>query len=291
MLNASDSIMAKDNFERMAQDVGVSVDSYHTDNGIFKSRKYVEALRKQDQTIRYSGVGAKWQNGAAEGAIRIVVSKARTMMIHAALHWPDAEDPALWPMALTHAAYLYNHTPNPQTGQSPMEIFTQTVSDGLALRNTHTWGCPAYVLEPKLTEAGGKIPKWQPRSRRGQFLGVSPLHAESVGLILNRKSGYVSPQYHVVYDDWFETVYADGEDPPPEWEHLCTFQRFEIHFDEEAPPPLLTDDWLTPQEAEANRQKRRSQTYQQGRRMWQEVGSRETREDFNYEAPPSATPS
>ena len=202
-LNASDSIMAKDNFERMAQEVGVSIDSYHTDNGIFKSRKYVEALRKQDQTIRYSGVGAKWQNGAAEGAIRIVVSKARTMMIHAALHWPDAEDPTLWPMALTHAAYLYNHTPNPQTGQSPMEIFTQTVSDGLALRNTHTWGCPAYVLELRLTEAGGKIPKWQPRSWRWQYLGVSPVHAESVGLIRNLKSGYISPQFHVVYNDWF----------------------------------------------------------------------------------------
>ena len=104
-------------------------------------------------------------------------------MIHAALHWPDVEDPSLWPMTLSHATYLYNYTPNLDTGQSPMELFSGTVSDGLALPNTHTWGCPAYVLEPKLTEAGGKIPKWQPRSCHGQFLGVFLVHAESVGLV------------------------------------------------------------------------------------------------------------
>ena len=44
------------------------------------------------QDIRYSGVGAKWQNGVAESAIGLIVSRARTMMIHAALHWPEVED-------------------------------------------------------------------------------------------------------------------------------------------------------------------------------------------------------
>ena len=74
-LNAADSIMAKDSFERVAQQYGVSIDSYHTDNGIFKSARYVESLHAHGQSIRYSGVGPKWQNGVAEGAIRIVVSK------------------------------------------------------------------------------------------------------------------------------------------------------------------------------------------------------------------------
>ena len=77
------------------------------------------------QDIRYSGVGAKWQNGVAEGGIRIVVSKARTMMIHAALHWPEMENEELWPMALSHAVYLYNNTPNELTGIAPIEIFTK----------------------------------------------------------------------------------------------------------------------------------------------------------------------
>ena len=69
----------------------MKIDSYQTDNGIFKSQRYVEAIKQEEQTIRYSGVGAKWQNGVAEGAIRIVVSKARTCItegIHRPLKGP-----------------------------------------------------------------------------------------------------------------------------------------------------------------------------------------------------------
>lgn len=91
-LGATDSINAKTSFERMARDVGVDVDQYHTDNGIYTCQAYVQELVNSEQSIRYSGVGAKWQAGAAEGAIRIVVSKARTLMIHAALHCPEEED-------------------------------------------------------------------------------------------------------------------------------------------------------------------------------------------------------
>ena len=80
-LNATDSINAKTSFERMARDVGVNIEEYHTDNGIYACQAYVKELADNDQHIRYSGVGAKWQAGAAEGAIRIVVTKARTLMI------------------------------------------------------------------------------------------------------------------------------------------------------------------------------------------------------------------
>jgi hypothetical protein len=84
------------------------------------------------------------------------------MMIHANLHWPEMKDKALWPMALAHAAFVYNNTPNSSSGIVPIEIFSRTHSDGQVIRNLHTWGRPAYVLEPKLTQAGGKIPKWNP---------------------------------------------------------------------------------------------------------------------------------
>ena len=136
-------------------------------------------------------------------------------MIHAALYWPEADDKALWSLCVLHAAYLYNHTPNRESGIAPIEILTLTKSDFQALRNAHTWGSPVYILEPRLTQAGGKIPKWLPRSRRGQYLGVSPVHAENVPLVKNLRTGYLSPAYLVVHDDLFETVYApDG--PPPE---------------------------------------------------------------------------
>ena len=258
-LNSSDTINAKTSFERTLLEMGVSVDGYHTDNGVFKSHAFTRELAQNYQKIRFSGVGAKWQNGVAENAIKIVVSKARTMMIHAQLMWPEAKDESLWPLAVSHAAYLYNHTPNEHSGVAPIEVMSGSVNDGRALMNAKPWGCPAYVLEPKLTSAGGKIPKWKPRSRRGQYVGISPVHAETVSLIRNLNTGYISPQFHIVFDDKFETVYADEDEPPPAWDDMCIFQRFETVFDENVTPPPLAEEWLTPEEAAQQRAKRQIQ--------------------------------
>ena len=286
-MNATDTINAKHEFERYCHEMGVTVDSYHTDNGIYKSKAFTEELVNNFQSIRFSGVGAKWQNGAAEGAIRILVSKARTMMIHAAIHWPDAKDESLWPMALAHAAYVYNHTPNATSGIAPMEIFSRTQGDGQALRNLHTWGCPTYVLEPKLTEAGGKIPKWKPRSRRGQYMGNSPVHADTIALIRNLKTGYISPQYHVVFDDSFEMVYADEDTTPDAWENLCIFNKFQAEFEQSVTPPKLSAEWLSPEELASDKSRQESCN---GRRLYQDMHSKEIAEDLKYKAPISSSP-
>lgn len=55
-LNAADSIVAKENFERDLSHMGVTVQSYHTDNGIYKSKAYTEELVSKSQSIRFSGV-------------------------------------------------------------------------------------------------------------------------------------------------------------------------------------------------------------------------------------------
>ena len=44
------------------------------------------------------------------------------------------------------------------------------------LLNAHTWLCPVYVLEPKMHNSQ-KIPKMDHRLRQGQYMGVSPMHA------------------------------------------------------------------------------------------------------------------
>jgi oligoribonuclease (3'-5' exoribonuclease) len=33
------------------------------------------------------------------------------MLLHAAIHWPEAADAQLWPMAVQHAVWLHNHVP------------------------------------------------------------------------------------------------------------------------------------------------------------------------------------
>ena len=146
------------------------------------------------------------------------------MMVHTALHWPDIDDKSMWPFAVSYAAHLYNHTPNRDSGKSPAEVFQRSKHSHQALKHAHPWGCPVYVLEPSLTQSGGKIPKWQPRSRRAQFVGVSPDHAENVAMVKNLTTGFVSPQYHLVFDDWFETVYA-GDQEPDTWKELCLYDK------------------------------------------------------------------
>ena len=74
------------------------------------------------------------------------------------------------------------------------------------LRNCHIWGCPTYVLEPKLHKPGVKMPKWAPRSRRGVNTGFRKMNSTQVGLVLNLLTGSILPQYHVVFDDMLSTV-------------------------------------------------------------------------------------
>jgi hypothetical protein len=44
------------------------------------------------------------------------------------------------------------------------------------------------------------------RARRSFYLGQSPSHSSSVGLVLSLKTGHISPQWHCVFDDLFSTV-------------------------------------------------------------------------------------
>ena len=136
------------------------------------------------QVIRFAGVGSHHQNGHAEVHIGIVMSMARTIMLHAAIHWPDMADPCLWPMAVHHAAYLFNHLPDPATGFSPCDLFSRTRYPLKNLHNMHVWGCPVYVLEKSLAD-GKKIPRWKPRSVRCVYMGTSPDHATNVPLVLD----------------------------------------------------------------------------------------------------------
>ena len=124
-------------------------------------------------------------------------------------------------MSVNHAVYLCNILPAEETGMSADELFSRTTSNHSEILILQPWGCPAYVLMPTLQD-GKKIPKWQPRSRRGQFVGWSPMHASSVGLIRNLMTGRLSPQFHVVFDPWFETVVENGEVPPEMWDVLMT---------------------------------------------------------------------
>jgi Integrase core domain. len=255
--SSSETIRAKQNFEQMALGHGVLVTDYLTDNGIFNKTKFVEHLRVHNQRIQYCGVNAHHKNGVAERAIRTVSEIARALLLHAAAHWPAGVDGSLWPMAVDYACHLYNTLPN-SLGTCPADLFTGAISPRHKLRDLHVWGCPVYVLDPTLQQ-GKKLPRWQPRSRRGVFLGYSPHHSSDVPLVLNLQTGSISPQYHVVFDDSFssvESIRADS-DPPDFW-NAVDLDAFTVRIPldpSDSDASLLPDDWLTPHELEEKRRR------------------------------------
>ena len=63
----------------------------------------------------------------------------------------------------------------------------------------HTWGCPVFFLGSPLQGGPARLPKWEPISRNGLYLGHYPFRYGSVYLVLNTRTGQVSPQYHMVF--------------------------------------------------------------------------------------------
>jgi hypothetical protein len=206
-LRSGETIVSKRAFERFATRHGVKIKHYRADNQPFGSQEFRESIDLSFQTLTFSGSGAHHQNGVAERAIQTTTKWARAMLLHHILHWPEAANLELWPFAFEHAVYLWNHIPRKDIKLSPIELFTGAKAGDVAahLARMHVWGCPTYVLDPKL-QNGDSLPKWDPRVRRGVFLGYSDQHSSTVGLILNIDTGYVTTQFHCVYDDLYTTV-------------------------------------------------------------------------------------
>jgi hypothetical protein len=128
-LTTHETLKGKEKYELMCQDLGIVVQSFLSDNGsAFSSKEFAAHLSKFEQVIRFSGTGAHHHNGCAERAIQSIMSIARTMMWHSAIHWPDVADSCLWPMAVQHAVFLCNHMPNEHTG-IPLMTYS-LVADG-----------------------------------------------------------------------------------------------------------------------------------------------------------------
>ncbi len=264
------TLYAKQQFEDfMFVSQRVFVKHYHSDQGSnFTDEKFAADCASKIQTQSFSGTGAKFENGAAERAVQTVFWMARSMMLHCALRW-DLEgcaDPSLWPQALLHAVWLYNRTPKIDTCVSPLELLTSRRDDHHDLLRTKVWGCPSFVLDPILQD-GKKLPKFSRRTRVGQFMGFSENHSTLVGQIRNLKSGSITNQYHVVYDEKFESVIGLAVNTHAEDLEVYTQKLWELLFDTEyardfySEPvvsattgeleydvPVLDDEWLTEQE-------------------------------------------
>jgi hypothetical protein len=160
---------------------------------------------------------------------------------------------------MKHAQFLINHVPA-MNNVCPMDLILRTTVPRDHLKSVHVWGSPCFVLDPKLQD-GNKVPKFDPRSRQGLNVGWSPRHASTVPLVLNLTTGNISPQFHVVFDDWFTTVSSTAERDEAEpidgdtWTNLLmSDDRMQVAFDD-TDPVAVDDEWLTEMERLERHQK------------------------------------
>ena len=171
--------------------------------------------------MSYCGVGAHHQNAVVESRIKHVCYGGRTILLHAKRKWPDVISTILWPYAVQAIIERHNRLALDDDGKSPLEKFTG-LHDDMLPTTFHTWGCPVYILDAANQSGAIGTPKWEPRSHTGIYLSHSPCHAGSVSLVINLKTGIVSPQFHVIYNNKFATVpYLSSAEPPPNWVALC----------------------------------------------------------------------
>jgi hypothetical protein len=171
-----------------------------------------------------SGIGAHHQNGIAEKKVRDIQENARTMMLHAAINWAMAMSVSLWPYAIRVSVDVMNGAPRVDNSKIlPIEKFTSTVQQP-RLKDYHTFGCPVYVLS-KPRQTGKAQSKWLSRARLGIYLGMSPKHARSIALVLNTRTGLVSPQWLVKFVDKFTSVLRTSDVTHGHWKGMAGFLK------------------------------------------------------------------
>jgi transposase InsO family protein len=231
-LNSAQTVKAKQAFETEAKRHGVTIKHYHADNGLFRTKLFMEDIAKKGQTTSFAGVGAHHQNGIAEKRIGDQQRKATTLLLHAQRRWPDAINTDLRPYAIRCANETRNTCPTKASNISPLNRFCQS-DKRPPYRHQHHFGCPVYVLNKDIQD-GKKERKWTDRTRIGINLGPSPRHASAVALILNLNTGLVSPQFHCQYDDLFESTTGSQARsiPRSHWQVKCGFSPQDITEDE-----------------------------------------------------------
>jgi hypothetical protein len=223
--SAEETLKSKMLFERNAYDQGIKIESYHSDNGIFKSKAWQDHCYTNRQGLTFAGVNAHHQNGKTERRIRELQDMARTMLIHAKHRWPSAITANLWPYAIRMANDVLNSTPSSKfpDGRIPMSSFSKA---NVTTNPVHwqPFGCPVYVLS-SAKQTTGIQNKWAERSKVGIYLGRSPQHAQSVALVLNLDTGLVSPQFHVTFDPTFQTMRKQLQNnlPLSQWQYKAGF--------------------------------------------------------------------
>ena len=194
---------------------GVSIKTYHTDNLRFNDNNFKGDCIKGVHSLTYCDIGAHHQNKIVK-KIKLGCYSARTVLLHTNRKQSDVISASLWPYTIQTMVERHNRLSLNTDGQIPIENFVNIDHD-IDPTIFHIWGFPLYIIT-KSNQGATRTPKWETRSRTGIYLGYSPCHTSTVALVLNLRTGYISPQFHVFFDEKLSTApYMTLFDPSPNW--------------------------------------------------------------------------
>ena len=83
-------------------------------------------------------------------------------------------------------------------------------------------------------------------------MGFSPHHSTLVPRVLNFTTGSITPQFHVVFDDSFSSGHSSSLKDTSIWNQLLSSPNAKVQVDlDEGDDQMLSDEWLTSEEATA----------------------------------------
>jgi hypothetical protein len=201
---ALETIKSSLQMEAMAREEGFCIKAYHSDNGIFTSPEFKNHCAQYNQKYSFGGVGAKHQNGVAERNIKTVAQWARANMLHLATHWPQHANSTYWPQAINYAVWVFNRLPNMEFGIAPNKNLVRCLlSTHQAILFTCLWVpslCTQRITSrwKENTKMESLHTSWSiPGFLRSAFLS---------GSFSPQATGHISPQFHIIFDDKFETI-------------------------------------------------------------------------------------
>ena len=201
---ATELVKSKTEFEQFSARYNVKIQNIRADNGVYSAQLFKDACLKQQQNLTFCAVGAHWQNGIAERFIGMITQHARTILLHAMAKWPDVVTEVFWTYALQHAVIFHNSSIRKEKTKTPFEAFTGETPPWHE-SDFRVFGSPTYILQKELQD-GSSVGRWKPRAWPGVYIGTSTCHSIAIPLIYNPRTTHVTPQFHVIFEEYFHTV-------------------------------------------------------------------------------------
>jgi hypothetical protein len=229
---ASEACRSKCDYEKFAQRYQVTTKSYHAENGALHSETFQKSIGNKNQRLNFSGVNAQWQNGLVECSNGTPCAAARSVLNHAISRWDKTITAELWHCAIQHAATIYN-TKKRRSRDYEFNLWEQFTGERSKLDQTdmHPIFCPVYVLD-RLIQEGTSPPKWTKHTTQKVYVGHLHHYSKSVPMVWDPKTKLVSPKFHVMFDDNFDTAQAPNPNITQADTMDCVFKTNRYNYDD-----------------------------------------------------------